>query len=451
MVAAAVVAVSLLLAGCDGGGAQPAPTLRSGSPEPTRKTELTFGVYGPQDEISAFQGVVDKFNSLSDQSHVRLRSWSGHDAMISDLESGHGASSLPDVFLASRSDLAWLQEQHLNQPVDELLDERGVDFGDVYSRDALEAFSADNRLQCMPYAISPMVIFYNKDLVDLAKMQARGISVPDPESTSPRWSFDQFSAAARFATRPRQGTRGVYIAPTLDGLAPFIYSGGGTVFDDADAPTSLAFSDSGTQSALERTLPLLRDPHLTLTEGQLAKQSPLQWFEQGRLGMIAGYRAQVPQLRQVPGLDFDVLPMPYLDSGATVGDITGLCMSAKAASSAEAADFLVQALTTESVSRVVRAGYLVPANLEVAASDAFLQPGRFPEDAAVFSSSVRTLRLPPLIDTLPELERAVSGSLDELLSVPVLDLPALGDQIDQQSRSVLDPESLTESPSPSTS
>ena len=439
------------LTGCDDGGAQPGPTLRSGSTEPSApKAQLTFGVYGPEDETSEFQGVVDTFNAQSAESQVRLHTWSSHGAMMADLRSGGGpASHLPDIFMASRSDLSWLQGKHLTQPVDELLDERGIDFGDGYSRDALEAFSADNRLQCMPYSISPMVIYYNTKLVDFAKMRARGLSAPDPASSSPRWTFDQFTAAAQFATRPRKGTRGVYIAPTLTGLAPFIYSGGGKIFDDESAPTTLAFSDDSTQGALERTLPLLRDPHVTLTQDQLAKASPMQWFERGRLGMIAGYRSMVPALRQVPGLSFDVMPMPTLDSWSTVGDISGLCLSARAASTPEAADFLVQALSAKSVGRVVRAGYLVPANLEAASSDDFLQPGRLPEHAAVFNSSVRTLHLNPLIDSGPQLEQAVSGSLQDLLNVPVLDLPALGEQIDAESRSVLAPGGASDSPTPS--
>ncbi len=185
---------------------------------------------------------------------------------------------------------------------------------------------------------------------------------------------------------------------------------------------------------------------MTLTEKQLAKAPALTWFERGRLGMIAGFRSLVPELRQVQGLDFDVIPMPSLDGGATVGDITGLCMSADTASSPEAADFLVHALSTEAVSRVVRSGYLMPANLEVAASDDFRQPGRLPDHSVVFSSSVRTLRVPPLIDSMPELEQAVSGSLDDLLNVPVLDLEAVTDKIDEESQPVLDPGSATESP-----
>ncbi|WP_180935659.1 hypothetical protein [Nocardioides ungokensis] len=152
VVAATAIIMSLpllcgALTGCDDGGAQPGPTLRSGSTEPSApKAQLTFGVYGPKDETSEFQGVVDSFNAQSAESRVRLHTWSSHGAMMADLRSGGGpASHLPDIFMASRSDLRWLQGKHLTQPVDELLDERGIDFGDGYSRDALEAFSADNR------------------------------------------------------------------------------------------------------------------------------------------------------------------------------------------------------------------------------------------------------------------------------------------------------------------
>ncbi len=233
----------------------------------------------------------------------------------------------------------------------------------------------------------------------------------------------------------------------MNGLAPFIYSGGGKLFDDDSHPTSLAFSDSDSQSALERTLELLRNPHVTLTPGQLERASALTWFERGRVGMIAGYRSLVPELRHVPGLHFDVMPMPVLDSAATTGDISGLCLSKHAASTSEAADFMVHALSTESVSEVARAGYLAPANLEVADSDDFLQPGRMPEHAAVFNNAVRSMQITPLLDSWGKLEEAVAPTLQQMVNVPILDdLPALTEEVDAESRPVLDPGSASESP-----
>ncbi|WP_372728827.1 ABC transporter substrate-binding protein [Nocardioides sp.] len=420
----------------------PSPT----SPTSAKPSVLTFGVFGPPEEIEAVQSVVDQYNAAAVGSEISLRSWPDRAGLMAEVELG---AEVPDVFMASRRDLAQLREERLLRPVDDLLDARGVDFGDGYSRDGMEAFSVDNRLQCMPYGISPMVIYYNRDLVDFERMRARGLNAPElVDGSDVRWSFDQFAAAARFATRPAKGTRGLYIEPTLRGLAPFVYSGDGTLFDSEAEPTSLAFSEDDSRAALERTLELLRDPHVNLTDRQLARATPQEWFERGRVGMIAGFRGLVPELRQVQGLNWDVMPMPSLESPATIGDITGLCLSSGSADISRAADFLVHATSAPAVSTVTRVGYLAPANLEVALSDDFLQPGRQPQHSRVFNASVRSMETPPLIFAWDELEDAVAGALRRLVSVPVLDLDALTEQIDRISQRVLipaDPESTPDS------
>ena len=442
MGAVTVLAVTLAGAGCTGGSSDPTPAPTSTAPP---SGDLTFGVYGPKNELAAFQSTVDTWNSGDLDGQVTMKTWPDHAAFRTAIEDG---ADVPDVFQVSRSDLSWLMEQGYTQPVDELLDERGVAFGDDYSRDALQAFSADDRLQCMPYGVSPMVIYYNKALVNFDRMRNRGLDAPDDDASN--WSFDQFAAAALFASRPRRGTKGVHIAPTLPELSPFIESGGGSVFDDPVDPKSLTFSSDDSKSALERTLELLRNPQVTLDEKQLAEASPVKWFERGKLGMIAGYRSLVPQLRLIAGLDFDVMPMPVLDSASTVGDVTGLCLSADAANTPAAADFMVHELSAESVSRVTRTGYLAPANLEVALSDDFLQPGRQPDHAAYFNTSVRSMSLAPQIDTLPELETAIQTDLEQLVyGVGVLDLDGLTAKIDEDSRPILDPGYVSESPSPS--
>jgi len=435
---AVCVALMLALAACesDGGSSpQPRPTPSASQDNPV---ELTLGVHGADDEVAAYTAVADTFDSLYDPAEVDVQEWDSSADMMRAIRDGE---DVPDVFLASRDDLATLQEKKLIQPVDALLDARGVDFGDDYSRDALQAFSADDRLQCMPYGISPMVIYYNTKLVDFDQMKKRGMLVPAEREA---WTLEMFTAAAQYASRPSEGTKGFYVEPGVRTFAPFIYSGGGQVFDDEEAPTSLAFSDGDSVDALERTLEVLRRPQLTLSERQVSKRRPLQWFKQGKLGMLAGYRRLVPGLRQVHGLDFDVISMPILDGLATWGDITGLCLSADAASTPAAADLMVQMLDTPAVERVVRAGYLVPANSEVALSDDFLQPGRLPEHSDVFNNSTRAIQIPPLLSVWPELEQAVRPELELLVDVPVLDdLEERLAEIDEESRPVLQSDNAT--------
>jgi multiple sugar transport system substrate-binding protein len=223
------------------------------------------------------------------------------------------------------------------------------------------------------------------------------------------------------------------------------------MFDDDDNPTSLAFSSDDTMSALEKVLPTLRDPKLSLTAEQLSEKSPLEWFKEGKLGMIAGFRDLVPALRPTASLDFDIMPMPIVDDPATVGDLTGICIAQDTPDVAESADFLVNFISTESVSAVAAAGYLAPANTLVALSDAFLQPGRMPLHAGVSNNSIKYMRIPPLFDNYPELEAAVAEPLQEMLEVEVPDLDALAQEIDDASVPVLAPDEATESPSDASS
>ena len=404
--------------------------------------------------MAAFQDVVDSFNAASTTRTVTLKSWPDHESALEDVLAGNA----PDAFLTSRIDLGQLVEAEALQPVSLLLDERGVDFGDRFSRDAVDAFAMDDELQCMAYSVSPMVIYYNTDLVDFDKMERREYDVPtaDDEGVRDRWTLAEFGAAAEFASR-RGDRRGAWIDPTLQGLAPFIYSGDGQVFDDDDEPTSLAFSDDSTREALTQTLAILRNAALTPTNAQLARATPVQLFKRGELAMIAGFRNLVPQLRDAEDLEFDVLPMPTIDRRATVGDISGLCLSADSEVTGDAADFIAYAVSDAAIATVSSTGYIVPANTEVAASPDFLAPDHEPANATVFNTSIRYMEVPPFIDQREELIEAVTPLLERMVTAPgVLDLDLVTEQIDEASQTILSPpeeetESPTESPSESSS
>lgn len=395
---------------------------------------LTFGVFGSAAELAPYETMVEAYNAKAVSVEVELLTWPSSDAMIGDVEAG---GELPDVYMIARRNLTAVVESQRNTPLFDLLEARDVSYGDDFSQPAIEAMSADDDLQCMPSSVSPMVIYYNTDLIDFDLMRQRGLPAPDDELEG--WTLEEFRAAAAFAAR-RGRASGVTITPTLRGIAPFVYSGGGTLFNDPASPTSLALSDGDSLSALTTTLDVLRDPTLTLGEAQLAEATPQTWFERGQLGMIEGFRDLTPELREVEGLDFDVMPMPQVGDPATVGDITGLCI-APGDHVQPAADFLVHAISDEGVKPVSKAGYVVPANLTVARSEAFLQSGQQPAHAGVFNASVDNMVLLPFVEDSEALNAAVDPLLDDMLNDPSFgDLGELTAQIDEASRPVLDPD-----------
>ena len=173
--------------------------------------------------------------------------------------------------MVSRRDLHWFIESGLTRPVDTLLDERGVDFGDAYSRDAIEAFSSDNRLQCMPYGVSPQVVFYNEALVDFARMELRGLDVPDADHR--RWSWDQFVAPRRLrgAPRPRHQGRRDRARPCSAWRRSSTPAAATCSTTTATRPRWRSPA-TAPRARWRPTLQLLRDPKLTLSEEQLDEQ-----------------------------------------------------------------------------------------------------------------------------------------------------------------------------------
>src|SRR3954463_12473282 len=108
----------------------------SSTPEPTGSTDsspvqpvdLTLGVFGDPPEIAAYTQMAKDFDPVNGRANVSVQSWRDHDGLRRAIGDGE---PLPDVFMISRRDLRWYTENQLTRPVDTLLDERGVDFGDV--------------------------------------------------------------------------------------------------------------------------------------------------------------------------------------------------------------------------------------------------------------------------------------------------------------------------------
>lgn len=436
---AGLLGASGLLAACGSGSsadsgapASTSPPTSSPTTTPTRLPDetMTFGVVGSTAEVDAYRQMTSLFAPLSRQVTVTVESWPNDAAMMAAFRNG---AKPPDVFLAARGDLPWLIQHRSIQPVDQLLVDRGVDFGDDYPRGPLTVLASDNRLQCLPYAVEPSVIYYNRDLVKFGQMRV------DPPTPGQGWSLDQFAATARWAVRHHPGVSGLYVAPTLTGLAPFVYSGGGQLYDNATTPTSLALSSGASLAALTQALPVLGKPSLTLSQAQLAQGTPLEWFEQGKLAMLAAARDVVPELRTTLGLNFDVMPMPTLGSAATVGPVTGLCVSRQASDPATAAEFVVYASSPEALGEVASAGYLQPANQSVALGSDFQQPGRLPDHASVFTFGVKSMVYPP-VPAQPELlSQVVDPLVAQLFRTDPTRLPREARHIDKVSQPILGP------------
>ncbi|HSJ20644.1 MAG TPA: extracellular solute-binding protein [Nocardioidaceae bacterium] len=399
---------------------------------PTEAVTVSLGVYGPKALLDAYEDLAEQFSDENPSVTVDLRTHDEPESLLAEIEEGDS----PDIFLMAQRHVPGLVEEERVQPVDGLLEARQVDFGDGYQRGGLTAFAADAALQCMPHDVSPVVVYYNKDLVDLARLGTEGDEVP---SALDGWTWEMFAQAARQAARGP--VHGVHIDPSLEALAPFIWSAGGELVDDVQAPTTLTLSSGESRDALEQVLALVRDPRVTPTLEALEERDAVERFVRGELAMILGSRALTPVLRAEDDLDFDVMPLPRISRLRTIADMNGYCISSDTEHVETAADLLAFAVSSEGAAITARTGHVVPSNLDVAHSSDFDDATQEPESSFIFNEGVRRAQSLPFVGTWPEVSASVEPDLVEMFYAPVIELDTLLERIDTRSGEVLAPES----------
>jgi multiple sugar transport system substrate-binding protein len=403
---------------------------------------LRFATYGGPEELRSYHRLARAFMREHPGVTVSVESAPNGSASRRRLDGQFADGTGPDVFLTNSSALPSLVADGRVQPVDGLLEERGIQFGDNYERLGLEAMAANSALQCMPSDVSPYVVFYNKRLLDTSLLPTRTDRPPMPQRNG--WSWNQFTVAA--AQMSRGKVKGVYLPPDLRTLTPLMRSAGSDVVDDPKTPTSLTLSPPPNRGDLEKILDVARNQTITLTPRELAQQPPVSRFMQGKLGMMIGTRALVPRLRHNRELRFDVYPMPSLGRSQTVAEVSGYCINRETRHQSEAADFLAFASSDRGAAITAASGGIVPANLNVAASDTFKQIDRFPLNVDVFNRVIRRATTMPDPPAWPEVVHQTRPLLRRLFYAQNADFDLLLPRIDAISVPLLAPP--TETPSP---
>lgn len=383
----------------------------AGPPRPLR-----LSVYGVPAAVSAYREAVRAFTAetgVEVEVETHPDAMAAADQVLRKLDRSGGKA--PDVFLLAPDQLPHLLGTDRLQHVDEALGERGLQFGDGYQRVALTAFSAEDMLQCMPVAMSPLVMFVNTEHVRPRDLEIRG--VPRPEEG--QWAFEDFAAAARVIAREHidePDFHAVHLPLDMQVLTALIRSAGGSVVDDVDQPTELTLDTDEARAALLAYIRLARVDAVNLSSDEATTTSPLVRFAQGELAMMFGTRADVPALRE-SGVRFDVMPLPSFGSYRTVADIAGLCVDSRSDHVEAALDLVAFIAGNEGSTTLARSGAVVPANLDVVFSPAFAQRGRPPRSVEVFGNALERTELMPFStewrDVAARVESLVSGLVED--------------------------------------
>jgi multiple sugar transport system substrate-binding protein len=378
-------------------------------------------LFGDPEELAAYRTLIDAYHERSEDQRVELVEASDRADLIARLSTSIAGGEPPDVFLINYRYYGQFAAKDAIVPLDERLgtDTEQLDPSALYPT-ALEAFQWRGRQLCLPQNVSSLVVYYNRALF-------KRFGVPEPK---PGWTWNEFVTTARAMTRDARGlpvqagesdgaspvaTWGLGVEPTLIRVAPFVWSAGGDIVDDPDAPTRLTFDDPVAREVLRQFVDLRIAYGVVPTDQEVEAQDDETRFANGGLAMLLSSRRLTPTLRAVDGLDWDVAPLPVHKVPAGILHSDGYCVTRASSRQDAAWDFVRFALGPDGQRIIAGTGRTVPSNMAVSRSKAFLDPTKPPRNAAVFLDAVDTIRRTPTVSTWPEIEDLTNGILENAL------------------------------------
>ena len=396
-------ALVVLATACGGAGGE------EGQPSPGAPVsgQISLMVFGEPEEIKAYRALIDGFKQAEPDVAVNLIVASDREDLLARLSTGFAAGKPPDLFLLNYRFYGQFAARGVLEPLQSYLDSSNVFEARDFYPQAMEAFTFNGQQTCMPQNISSLVVYYNKDLFAKA-----GIDEP-----AEGWTWDDMREAAHSLTKDLNGDGeidqwGVGVEPTIIRIAPFIWSNGGDVVDNAQKPTRLTLDTPQALEAMERFFDLRQVDLVTPGEEEVEAEDIETRFLNGTLGMLFDSRRATPTLRTITEFDWDVAPLPRLDRPAGILHSDAYCMTRASKNKGAAWRFVEFALGPQGAPIVAQTGRTVPSLRRVAQSEAFLDPDAKPANSRVFLDTIPVIRRVPTISTWPEIEDVAEGLLE---------------------------------------
>jgi multiple sugar transport system substrate-binding protein len=354
---------------------------------------ITVQVSGEPEETKVYRAVATAFEDSNEGVEVELVEVPDKDEHLAKLTTAFAGGEPPEVFLVNFREYSQFVVRGAVTPYAGYLEENDVDLSDYFEQ-PIEAFTYDGALQCMPQNISSLVVYYNEDLFARA-----GLSRPRAG-----WNWEDFRRTALALTEGN--SHGLGIEPNIIRIAPFVWSNGGDIVDDLDAPTRFTLDDPAAREALEFVVSLVREDGVVPSEQEVAAQDLETRFVTGKLGMFLSSRRDTPVLREVRGLRWDVAPLPVGEEPAGILHSDAYCLAAGAPeeTTSLAARFIAFATGEQGQTITALGGRTVPSLQKVARSGAFLDPTQPPAHPEVFLDGIDHIRRTPVLATWPEIE-----------------------------------------------
>ena len=330
------------------------------------KVTVQFASWGSESEVNILKPLLADFEKQNPDIKVDFMHIPQN--YFQKIHLLYASNTAPDVIFINNQYLPIYANAGMLESLSEYQDE--FEFEKYYPQ-ALATMDWKASVLAVPRDISNIVIFYNKDLF-------KKYGVPLPHSG---WTFEEFLDSAKKITH-RPEVFGISFDEEPLFYLPYITSEG-----YYDIPYYEKVKDN---SGLKFYADLRNRYHVAPTKDETASATSAQLFLQNRMGMLLSGRWLVPKFRQEATFDWDVVEFPAGSAGSIVPmDSSGWAISKSSKHKPQAIKLIKYLSSKESSEKFAQSGLIVPARVDSANSEFFLDNQK-PKNAKVFLSVIKT-------------------------------------------------------------
>ncbi|MGQ9477112.1 MAG: ABC transporter substrate-binding protein [Candidatus Bipolaricaulia bacterium] len=355
------------------------------------------------------EGLIEEFNATHPGIQVRYSysgdPWTGWDKLLLAIAAGTG----PDLALIEDYWTAKLASSGALIGLDRLIEEERAFKEDVYPL-FWQSLSYRDQIWAVPYAMSNLVLFYNKDLFRQAGL--------DPERPPRTW--EELVKLGRALTKDLDGDGrpdqwGLSFPLTAQGgvvyyWLPFLWQNGGELFNEDY--TEPRFAGPEGVGALQFWLELIYE------HGILPLSPPLEGFLNGRVAMTLGSSAKLGTYKARARFELGVAPLSMNKARATILGGKGLAILARAWDEGKqraAWEFITWLVAPEQNLRWSMATGYIPIRLSTLSSLEFQAYLREEPEAEVALEELIYTRPRPVFPAYTEASRLIGLALEQAI------------------------------------
>ena len=306
------------------------------------KDVITFATWGSASEISILIPIIKDFEK--ENPNIKIKILHIPQDYFQKIHLLFASKTEPDVILINNQNIPVYKKFLL--PLNKFIDK------DIYFEKSIQSMSADNTLYAIPRDSSTLVIYYNKNIFDKAK-----IKYPDEN-----WSLNDLKKTA--IKLSHDNIYGIGYEPVIYYAQPYMhYFKGGIYKKDyyiGETEESIKGINFYKNSAYKY--------HYAPKPSEVGSKTLAQMFLEEKIAMHLSGRWMYPKYNECAKFRWGVVNFPMYKSSV---DSTGWAISKNSKHKPSAIKFVLFLSSTDCINKFASSGLIVPARKEVAYSDAF--------------------------------------------------------------------------------